>query len=77
MVAAAIGAGHRLAALLIGGAALIATTLLVATGRDLSDLPTWAWLAIGGLDLLGAAVLIERASKHGAQGLQEPADRWR
>jgi hypothetical protein len=73
MVAAGIGAWRRLAALLIGGVVLIATTLLVAIGRDLTDLPTWAWLAIGGLGLLGAAVLIERAS---TESLKELAARW-
>ena len=76
MVAAGIGAWRRLAALLTGGVLLIATTLLAATGRNLSDVPTWAWLAIGGLGLLGTAVLIERASRHGTERLKALATRW-
>lgn len=76
MVAAGIGAWRRLAAPLVGGVAVIGSTLLLAVGDDLTDVPTWAWLAVGGLALLGVAVLIERASRHGSSGLAGIVDRW-
>ena len=74
--AAGIGAWRRLAAPLVGGVALITTTVVVAAGRDLTELPTWTWLAAGGLGLLATAVLIERAAKRGPESLKELAARW-
>lgn len=75
IVAAGVGAWHRLAAPLIGGTVITATTTFIATGSDLSAIPTWSWLAAGGLALLGTAVLIERTSKQGTS-LHDLVDRW-
>jgi hypothetical protein len=77
IVAAAIGAWRRLAALLVGGTAQILLTLLLATGGDLLDVPTWGWLAGGGLLLLAVAVAVERSGRRGtAAALRDLAERW-
>lgn len=76
MLAAAVGAWRRLAAVLVGGVAMVVLALVVAIGDGLTDVPTWAWLATGGLGLLGVAVLIERMGRNGAAGLKELAGRW-
>ena len=75
VTAAAIGAWRRLAAPLVAGTAITAATTFVAMGSDLSAVPTWTWLALGGLALLGIAVLIERTSQHGTT-LRDLTDRW-
>jgi hypothetical protein len=75
LVAVCIGAWRRLAAPLVGGTVITATTVFVATGSDLRAIPTWAWFATGGLCLLGVAVLIERTGKPGG-GLRELVERW-
>ncbi len=77
LVAVAIGGWRRLAAPLVGGTVLTAITIFVASGSDLRAIPTWAWLAVGGSALLGVAVLIERAGKPDADGLEGLVDRWR
>ena len=75
IAAAGAGAWHRLAAPLVGGTIITAVTTFIATGSDLSAIPTWSWLATGGLALLGTAVLIERTSKQGTS-LHDLVDRW-
>lgn len=76
MVAAAVGAWRRLAAVLVGGIAMVSLALVTAIGDGLTDVPTWAWLAVGGVSLLGVAVLIERMGRTGVAGLKELAGRW-
>ncbi len=76
MGSAALGAWRRLAAVLVGGVVLVAVTLGAAIGDGLTDVPTWVWLAAGGLGLLGTAVVIERMGRSGAAGLREMARRW-
>ena len=51
---------RRLAAPLVLGTAMIATTVAAAAGPRLADLDTWVWLAVGGAALIGLAVLVER-----------------
>lgn len=75
VTAAALGAWRRLAAPLVVGTAITAATTFVAMGSDLRAVPTWTWLALGGLALLGVAVLIERTSQHGTT-LRDLVDRW-
>jgi hypothetical protein len=75
IVAAGAGAWNRLAAPLVIGTAITASTTFVATGSDLSAIPNWTWLATGGLGLLGLAVLIERTSKQGT-ALTDLVQRW-
>jgi hypothetical protein len=60
VVAVILGGAYRLAApLIIGTAALV-----LIVGREAFDstagIPTWAWLAAGGVTLIGAAVTMER-----------------
>ncbi len=74
--AAAVGAWQRLAAPLVGGTLLTAAGVFLATGSDLTNVPTWIWLALGGSTLLGTAVLIERAGKPGSAALRELVNRW-
>jgi hypothetical protein len=76
IVAVGLGAWHRLAAALVGGTLFTTVTIFVAAGSDLNAIPGWAWLATGGLALLGLAVLIERGGKQGVAGLKELVDRW-
>ena len=60
LLAVAIGGLRRLAAPLVLGTVMIATTVAVAAGPRLADLDTWVWLAVGGAALIGLAVLVER-----------------
>jgi hypothetical protein len=76
MAAAGTGAWHRLAAPLVGGTVLTGTGVFLATGADLTAIPTWVWLAVGGVALLGVAVLIERNGKPGAPDFHELVTRW-
>jgi hypothetical protein len=71
-----IGGWRRLAAPLVCGVTLIVWSVLLASADDLREVPTWGWLATGGLALLGVAVLIERASKVGTEGLRELVAKW-
>jgi hypothetical protein len=68
MVATCAGAWRKIPALIAGGIAVTATTLVLASGQDLRELPTWVWLAAGGLVLLGIAVVIERRGLRGEAG---------
>jgi hypothetical protein len=72
----AIGAWHRLAALLVGGTVMTAGTVFVAANIDLRALPTWTWLAVGGLALLGVAIAIERHGKSDSANLADLIARW-
>jgi len=72
---AAIGAWRRLAAPLVLGTVVTAATTFVSMGSDLRAVPAWTWLALGGLALLGVAVLIERTSQRGTT-LRDLIDRW-
>ena len=76
VIATGLGAWHRLAAPLVGGTVLTVVGGFLATGSDLTAVPTWTWLALGGATLLGLAVLIERNGKPGATDLQELVSRW-
>lgn len=75
VTAAGCGAWHRLAAPLVGGTVLTVAATFVATGSDLGAIPVWVWLAVGGLALLGTAVLIERTAKQGTN-LRDLVQRW-
>ena len=60
IVAVILGGAYRLAAPLVIGTA----TLVLVVGREAFDstagIPTWGWLAAGGVTLIGAAVTMER-----------------
>jgi hypothetical protein len=60
VVAVAGGGARRLGGPLIVGSLLVVAVVLVETLAIVASVPTWAWLALGGGLLLGAAVLIER-----------------
>ena len=76
IVAVAVGAWQRLAALLVGGTVMTAGAVVLASGSNLRALPTWTWLAVGGLALLGVAIGIERNGKSDSTGLAELVARW-
>ncbi|MDW3213273.1 MAG: hypothetical protein R8G01_04690 [Ilumatobacteraceae bacterium] len=76
VVAAGLGAWHRLAAPLVGGTVLCGIATVLATGSDLTAIPTWVWLALGGGSLIATAVLIERAGRPDAPDLRELVARW-
>ncbi|HEX5095376.1 MAG TPA: DUF2157 domain-containing protein [Acidimicrobiia bacterium] len=60
VIAVILGGTYRLAAPLVVGTA----TLVLVVGREAfastAGIPTWAWLAAGGVTLIGAAVSMER-----------------
>jgi hypothetical protein len=60
VLAVAVGGARRLGGPLIVGSQLVVAVVLVETFAIVASVPTWAWLALGGSILLGAAVLIER-----------------
>jgi hypothetical protein len=60
VVAVAAGGARRLGGPLLVGSVLVVAVVLVETLAIVASVPTWAWLALGGGLLLGAAVLIER-----------------
>lgn len=77
VLAAGVGAWRRLGAPLVGGTVLTTLGVFLATESDITAVPIWTWLALGGAALLGTAVLIERAGAVGTAGLAELVDRWR
>jgi hypothetical protein len=60
VVAVVAGGAHRWGGPLIVGTVITVTVVLVETFAVVAAVPTWVWLAVGGLLLLGAAALIER-----------------
>jgi hypothetical protein len=61
-VVAVVGGGaRRLGGPLIVGTLVLLAVAVVETLAVVATVPTWAWLALGGLVLLGAAVVIERS----------------
>ncbi|MDP9387946.1 MAG: hypothetical protein M3Q48_08440, partial [Actinomycetota bacterium] len=61
VVAVAAGGWRRLAGPLFLGTALVVSVTLVESLGALAGVPTWGWLAAGGLLLLSVGVLLERA----------------
>jgi hypothetical protein len=76
IVATAAGAWRRLAAPLVGGVILTLIAVGLATGSDLTAVPTWLWLTIGGGVLLVTAVLIERTGRPGSAERRTLMSRW-
>jgi hypothetical protein len=60
VVAIVTGGARRLGGPLIVGTMVTVAVALVETFAVVAAVPTWLWLAVGGLVLLGAAALIER-----------------
>jgi hypothetical protein len=59
IVAIAVGSQLRLAGPLLGGSILLALVSINETVRVSAGVPTWFWLATGGLTLLGTGVTME------------------
>ena len=64
MVMIAVGAVTEQRATLYAGLATTATVVLIAGNEQLRSLPTWVWVMVGGLSLLGVAAMIERSRTH-------------
>jgi hypothetical protein len=60
ILAVAAGGARRLAAPLLLGSGLLVALVGFETLAVTSGLPTWVWLALGGMTLLGAGVAMER-----------------
>ena len=60
VVGVVAGGVRRLAGPLIVGTVITVTVVLVETFAVVAAVPTWVWLAVGGVLLIGAAALIER-----------------
>lgn len=58
-----VGGIRRLAAPLVIGTGLLATSILVSAGERLSTAPAWTWIASGGAGLLVLAGMIERTDR--------------
>lgn len=71
-----VGAWHRLAAPPLGGTMLTIDDTHLAVGGDLTAVPTWTWLALGGGALPSTAVLIERTGRPGSPELRALMSRW-
>ena len=61
LLAVAGGGLLRLGGPLVVGAVLLVTVVLIEVLLVVAGVPTWAWLALGGVVLLGTAALIERS----------------
>jgi hypothetical protein len=70
MIAVIIGGWRRLAAPLFVGTGLVVVPTIIMTGPSLAKLSMWLWVALGGVVLIGAAVVIERTvrSEDDAEG---------
>ena len=69
------GGARRLSGPLVGGVLLSAAVVFIAIGSDVAAVPAWAWFALGGLALLGAASLIERRTRD-ARSVRQLLDTW-
>jgi hypothetical protein len=61
VLAVAAGGARRLGGPLVVGSLVLVAVVVVETLAVVASVPTWAWLALGGCALLGAAVAIERS----------------
>lgn len=61
VAAVAVGGWHRLAGPLFLGTGLAVAATVVESLNTLAGVPTWAWLALGGVTLLGVGVALERS----------------
>jgi hypothetical protein len=80
ITALGIGGLRKLAAPLVIGTGLTGATVVIASGSQLSSLPGWTWLVVGGAGLLGLAALVERRSKTEAGltgGVKEMLEQFR
>ena len=65
IVALAVGVLTKRPVVSVGGATAILGSALIATWDQLGTIPTWAWMLLGGLGLLGLAVVVEnRRTEH-------------
>jgi hypothetical protein len=60
IVALGVGVLTKRPAVTVGGAITVVGGGTIATWEQLGAMPTWAWLLLGGLGLLGLAVVVER-----------------
>jgi hypothetical protein len=67
VLAVAFGGMRRLAAPMFVGIGLLISALLIELGPNLARLSVWAWVAAGGVALIGVAIAIERAVRGGEQ----------
>lgn len=61
VVAIVAGGARRLGGPLVVGTVVLVAVVLIETFAVVAAVPTWTWLALGGVVLLGAAALIERS----------------
>jgi hypothetical protein len=74
LVAVVAGGSRRLAAPLLLGTAALVTVTVYETIDATAGIPLSAWLAAGGLGLLGAAVAIERSDTSPVQAGKRVVD---
>ena len=60
VAAVVLGGAHGLRGPVVVGAVLVTAVVVIETLTVVVGVPTWAWLTVGGVFLLGAAALIER-----------------
>jgi hypothetical protein len=74
IVAIVGGGARRLGGPLIVGTMVTVAVVLVETFAVVAAVPTWVWLAVGGLVLLGAAALIERLGGSPVKAVRRTVD---
>ena len=57
-----------------GGMAVMLVALTVASWRQLSTLPTWAWVLLGGIVLIGVAITVEKRQRHSPDDVGQPTN---
>lgn len=72
--AVVLGGSRRLAGPLVVGSVALLATVLVETLAVVAMVPTWAWLALGGVVLLGVGVAIERIGQSPAAAARRLVD---
>ena len=74
VLAVSAGGWFRLIAPLILGGAILVTVVLHESLATLATVPTWAWLALGGVTLLGVGVSLERSGTSPVEAGRRVAD---
>ena len=57
-----------------GGMAVMLVALTVASWRQLSTLPTWAWVLLGGIVLIGVAITVEKRQRRSRNDVGQPTN---
>ena len=74
---ASLAADHgdaRVVFTLVMSVAVMLVALTVASWRQLSTLPTWAWVLLGGIVLIGVAITVEKRQRRSRNDVDQPTN---